>query len=216
MPTITKLEPQKRRPHRYNLFIDNKFTTGIGENVVIELNLKVGQEISAENLESLKETEKKDKLLELALGYLEYRPRSEREIIQHLKKKLYQKKELFSSEAEREEALEEVLEKLKSMRLIDDKAFGEWWLGQRQSARNPKGAWAIRSELAQKGLSSELIDQLLASIEPEDERARVQKILEKQWLPKRDKMGEREWRAKATKYLARRGFDYGIIGEMLK
>jgi len=82
---------------------------------------------------------------ERALHYLSFRPRSAQEVAQYLKGKGLD-----------EEDAAAVLERLQQARLVDDAAFAQFWVNSRENAR-PKGAWALRAELRQKGIADKHI-----------------------------------------------------------
>jgi len=136
--------------------------------------------------------------LDKALRFLSFRPRSEKEIRNHLKSKT-------------QHALETVIQKLKSLDYVNDEEFATWWVEQRQK-HSPRGARLIKSELYQKGVSQEIIDKVLL----EDEEGEVGRALEaaKKKLRSYD-LKSRESKQKMGQYLARRGFDWETIKETL-
>ena len=89
MPTITALEPQRRKG-RLNVFVDGQFVIGVGEAVAADLNLRVGREITADKLREVAGAEEVHKATEAALGLLEVRARATREIETRLKQKGYE------------------------------------------------------------------------------------------------------------------------------
>src|SRR5689334_11280543 len=89
MPTITALEPQRRKG-RLNVFIDGQFVMGVGEAVAADLGLRVGRAISAETLREVAGAEEVHKATEAALSLLEVRARARREIETRLRQKGYE------------------------------------------------------------------------------------------------------------------------------
>jgi regulatory protein len=147
-------------------------------------------------LDQLGEQERDQQCLDAALRFLANRPRSEREIRRRLTEKGY--------EAER---IDRVVVKLADWKLVDDRAFAEYWLENRLLHR-PKGQRALRAELFQKGIGRELIDQALAGErdEADDAHRAAQKHAAR--LPVAD---EREFRQRVAQFLLRRGFDWDAI-----
>jgi regulatory protein len=97
--------------------------------------------------------------------------------------------------------------KLADWRLVDDRAFAEYWLENRQLHR-PKGARALRAELSQKGVGREVIDQALTGQRDEAEDA-YRAAQKHAWrLPVADRP---EFRQRVGQYLLRRGFDWEAI-----
>jgi len=180
--------------------------------------LKVGQELSGEEVSNLVRAGRKDKLLEVALSFLEYRPRSEKEIADYLKKRTFKRDYGFSSPEEKEVVLREVIDRLRELRLVDDRAFGRWWIDQRQKARKPKGRWFIRSELKRKGLALEVIDELLDSLKEGREEEAAWQLAQKKYslLLGRGQKNAFTLRQKIKRYLVGRGFGYEVVQKVVE
>lgn len=99
------------------------------------------------------------KLLEASFRFVSYRPRSEKEIIGFLNKKLHRWK--VSGKA----TVAKVLERLRELGYVDDRKFVQWWIEQR-SRFKPKGERLLRTELMQKGIERSTIDGILHAQEP--------------------------------------------------
>lgn len=211
MPKITAIKPQKRLG-RYNIFLDGKFALGLDENNLATSGLRVGQEISEGALKDLKQRGFEGKLLDKALRFLSFRPRSEHEVREYLTKKI--PKAEFPTDKSTVEA-DSVVIKLKEMGLLADRSFALWWLEQRQSQGKPYGQRRISCELRQKGVDPAIIHELTKGLGAESEEAPARKAaLKKLRLIKA--LPERERRTKLTAYLLRRGFGWPTIKELLK
>lgn len=182
---ITKLEYQKKNPNRVNVYVDDKFAVGISVNDVIKLGISKGQEISQADLTKIIETSDFGKAFAFAVNFISFRPRSEWEVRQNLKRKGF-------------ENIDEVILKLKSIELVNDEKFAEWWVTQRSTFR-PKGQLAINAELAQKGVR--------LKIKLENEVDLALKAIKKK-LPM-----EKE---KVFRFLATRGFSYDTIQAVIE
>jgi len=88
--------------------------------------------------------------LDKILRFLSFRSRSEFEINEYMLRKGWG-----------EEKRKTILEKLKSLQLIDDEAFARQWLENRSYSR-PEGKSLVRMELRRKGVDKEIIDRLLS------------------------------------------------------
>lgn len=166
-----------------------------------------------------------DSLYLRVLKYLNFRPRSEKEIRDYLKKLLKRHPELDSGsheiadQARNDEALVDlVVHKLKQQRFLNDTEFAKMWIRSRTEFK-PKGERLIRLELKQKGISKDLIDEALVSFDEDQqhhsEEARDDRVLAKELLEKKRKkyegMEKQERFNKAGSMLARRGFDLDDI-----
>lgn len=154
--------------------------------------LRLGSRITAELLHG----DQQERALELALGFLSYRPRSEHEVRERLRKKDVA-----------DVVGEAVVARLKELRLLDDRQFALYWVEQRQVHR-PRGARLLRLELQRKGIDvdllSEVLEQAAQSEEPLEAayRAAGRKARALSSLPQSD------FEQKLGQFLLRRGFEY--------
>ena len=87
MAKITGLKVQKRNKDRVNVYLDGEYAFGISR--IVAAWLRNGQELSEEKIAELKAQDNVEVALQRALNYLSYRPRSEQEVRQNLKKHKY-------------------------------------------------------------------------------------------------------------------------------
>jgi len=200
VPIITQIKPQKNQK-RFNIYLDGKFAFALSAEALIKAGLKVNQKISQKKAVRLNEQDNKDKLYEKVLRFLSYRPRSEKEIRDYLKKKNASQK---TSKA--------IIKKLKKLELIDDRSFALWWIQQRSSFR-PRGRRALWFELKQKGIDQEIIKDSLFSDKKELVLAKKAAQKKAKFLKNLESLA---FRQKMTGFLARRGFDWETIKKVLE
>jgi len=135
------------------------------------------------------------------LRFLEFRARSEDEVRRHLS----QKGE-FS-----DESIGKAIEKLKSVRLIDDEAFAEAWTKDRLTFR-PRSRLMIKRELIQRGVDSDTADA--ATDEVDDRESAFQAGMKKARLLPR--LEYPEFYKKLSAYLGRRGYGGEAIHSAVK
>jgi regulatory protein len=195
---ITAIEPQKRNFDRVNIYINGQF--GFGLSSKLAEGIAVGQSLSAMEIEKLQILEMIDRAKEATNNYLSYRPRSVQEVRRHLSKKEYS-----------DEVIDEVIEDLSEANLLDDSSFADYWIEQREAFR-PRGRFALRQELYQKGINAEIIDAALDQVDEYDSafRAGKQKAIQ---LASSEEL---EFKQKLGQFLQRRGFEYAIIAEVTK
>lgn len=223
MPRITKISPQKRKG-RCNIFLNGKFAFGLDEDTLVSENLKTGQKLTQFEVEELEKKSDLGKLMQKALRFLEVRPRSEFEIRQYLKRKIWQSKtfEYLRNSEEGEAAIESILSKLKLLKFLNDEEFTRWWIEQRRGARHPKGIRFIKAELLKKGIPREIIqDKLEATVNklPRDQTFSEEELAFKaaqKKLKTYQNLLPWEFKRKLGAYLARRGFDWEVIKEVLQ
>jgi len=194
---ITDIRPQIKRANRYSVFVDKKYTFSLGESELIRLGIHSGQEVSVTEIETFKGLSKLDKIYGLALQLVVRRPRSEKELRDYLRRKGHD-----------EDATMLILNKLTMNGLVDDEAFATSWVANRRLLK-PTSLRKLQLELRQKGISSEIIEKVLAEDEVSDSSVLMKIIARKRRQTKyQDDM-------KLMQYLARQGFGYGDIKSAL-
>jgi len=192
---ITKIEKQKKRKDFYSIFLDGKYAFHLNKEVLSDLNLEVGQEISREELIRVNRLEQVREARDYAFLLLSYRSRSCQEIRERLLKKGYEK-----------EAVEEVVEELKGLRYLDDNKFVREWVEMK--LKDKRGKILIRQELLKKGIEKDLIDELIdeaikkiASSEDELAWRAIEKM-----VPRYQKLARSKAYRRIKDFLIRRGF----------
>lgn len=145
-------------------------------------------------------------LLALAYRYLSYRARTEKELREYLQKKA--KKHQFSLDV-----INKVFLRLQEEGYVNDEEFIELFVASR-SHHKPKGKYALLSELQQKGISRERIENYFAQ-NPLEEIGLANAALFKVWykiktLPKLKRT------QKAISFLRSRGFQYDAIKKTIE
>lgn len=192
---ITALKIQERNKERVNVFVDNEFALAI--TAMAAATLKKGQYLSDAEIEQLKSGDQLDKAYDHAVRYLGFRPRSQAEVERYLREKAYSP-----------EVIAQTLERLRQQQYVDDQAFAQFWLENRERFK-PRGRQALRYELRQKGLDSNLIDEALTGLDEEDSA----------WAAVADKLArwrsldEQAFKQKVIAFLSRRGFNYEVAGQ---
>ena len=137
----------------------------------------------------------------MALRFLAQRPRSEQEVRRRLRRA-----------GVADDAEEAVISQLRQHALVDDTAFAEYWVEQRQSFR-PRGARLLRAELRQHGVdarAAEAAAETTAASAADDAYRAAQKRARQ--LASAD---ERAFKTRLAQFLARRGFDWETIGPVV-
>ncbi|VAW31557.1 hypothetical protein MNBD_CHLOROFLEXI01-5295, partial [hydrothermal vent metagenome] len=195
---ITALTRQKRNPDRINVFLDDEFAFGLA--AITAVSLRIGQTLTASQIDSLQASELKEKAKKIAIGFIEYRPRSLHETRQHLKKKEYP-----------EDAVEHVLERLEAVELLNDTAFARYWVEQRETFK-PRSRMALQQELHQKGIARDVIEEAIAEVDELAAASKAAQAKARRW----HSLPWQEFRKKLSGFLGRRGFSYSVIGEVTK
>lgn len=209
---ISSVETQKNNPRRFNIFLDGQFAFGADEDLVVDRRLVVGKEISAEDLQKLLEEAEVGKLMERLYGLLGRRARSEGEIKTYLKQLSFKRKikgDLDISEL----VIDQLINKLRQKGLVNDLEFAKSWV---ESRGKKKGVIALKSELFQKGIDREIIDEVIGLWQggnSPDQSAK--KLLEKR-MERWKNLSKLEIKQKGTQFLLSRGFEYDVAKEVLE
>jgi len=195
MAKITEIRSDKNKKNRVIVFIDDKPAISLDTRTVLLEKISVDKEINETQLKEIEKRERVRHCYEVALRYLRYRPCSEKELSGKLKKQKFAEIEII-----------EALKKLKEQGLVDDNAFANFWVENRETFK-PGSRYLIARELRTKGISEDIISSSVSSLNDEDnayragiERARRLKTSDYQVF--RQRLGN---------YLRRRGFSYEII-----
>jgi regulatory protein len=201
---ITKIEVQKKNPKRRSIYLNGEFAFGISEEVFFKFPLAENKEIDEKEIEEILFEEKKVLAKEIALNFLSYRPRTEKELIKKLKSKGFE-----------EEILEETVRNLKRLNLIDDYEYAKNFVNERLRL-SPRGENLLRQELWKKGIEKETIDEVLKEVfESKNEEEIAQKVLEK--AKKKYRNLDKEVAQRRIKgFLLRRGFSFETVNELVK
>ena len=188
---ITSLKVQKRNPNRVSIYLDEEFAFGVSR--IVAAWLHIGQELNEEKIAELQEQETKEAALQKALQLLSYRPRSEAEIRQRMKKGGFDP-----------EVITKVLDRLRETGLVRDESFARDWVENR-SALRPRSRKMLAYELRQKGVAEEAIEQALETTS-EDEDLALQAAT--RYAHKLSAADWQEFHRRLMSFLARRGFSY--------
>lgn len=139
-----------------------------------------------------------------ALKFLSYRPRSEKEVKDNLKKKKAS-----------DSTIDLIIKKLKEQKFLNDSEFTRWWIEQRTLVK-PMGKRLIKIELTKKGIEKELIDEVLNNLEEvvHDELAMARDLVERR-IKKYKGLDRQKIYQRLGGFLSRRGFDYDTIKKVI-
>lgn len=200
MKQVTALRSGGGRRKRVSVYLDSKFAFSLEAEVVLAERLKVGQELTSEQIRALARADSFQRCLNAALHYLSYRPRSEFELRERLGRRNFDG-----------DSVEEVLARLKERGLVDDTEFAQFWRDNRQ-AFSPRSSSLTRLELRRKGVAEEIIGQVVSTVS-DGESAYRAALGKARRLPVSD---YQSFRRRLGEYLRRRGFSYGVINNTVE
>lgn len=157
--------------------------------------IRVGQQLTLEELQALVRKEALEVALQQALRLLARRPRSENELRQR-----------WDRRGVEPEVQNAALERLRQSRLVDDGDFARAWVEDREAFR-PRSARALRAELRRKGVAEEAI---ASAVEGLDESMAAYRAAQR-FARRAIGLTKEEFQRRVGGQLARRGFEGDII-----
>ena len=200
---ITALEPQANNPDRINLFVDGRFLMGVNAVIVLQMDLRLEQELSTEQLEQLHSEEVEQRAVDRALNYLSYRPRSREEVRRYLKRK-----------ETPPDIIESALARLDRLDFVNDRTFAGFWIESREHF-SPRGARALKNELRMKGVDRDVVDELVSD-EQDEERALRAGRKKATMLVHTPDIDYATFRNRLGSFLQRRGFGYQVVTKAVR
>lgn len=194
---ITRIAAQIKNPNRVSIFVDGKYSFSLNLDELLETKLKNNQELTSPELKKLQQLSSDGKLRMRAFEWLMIRPRSSRELKDYLRKKQAS-----------DELAERIIADAKNRNYQNDTSFAVWWVEQRRNGKQ-RSARYITQELASKGVSREIITEVLADNETTD--VDTLRIL----VAKKRRSARYADEQKLIEYLARQGYSFSLIKEVL-
>ncbi|GAF22532.1 regulatory protein RecX [Bacillus sp. JCM 19047] len=172
LPIISKITMQKKAKQRYNIFVLDRqierYSFSVDEDILIKYNLRKGMELDEDAMKEIAEADEAKKTFHLAIHYLSFRMRSEKEIKEYLVKK------------EREEShIAQAIQRLNAEGLIDDLAFAHAFVRSKVN-QSFIGPTKLKQQLLEKGVAEKHIECALSEYDVNWEVNRLEKWKDKQ------------------------------------
>jgi regulatory protein len=196
MAKITKIEVQKRRKDRVNIFLDEEFFVGASAEIVYILNLKKGEEVDQERLKEIIKEASLSEAKSKAMDTLNRTSISE--------KKMRDKLSDYD-----EDVVETVIESLKRYNLLNDKE-----LANRIKNDNVNigrcGINKVKQNLYKKGIQKEDIEEVSKDIDEDKEYENALYLAKKRYERVKNEDKNKIYQ-KLSQHLAYKGFQYDVI-----
>lgn len=210
---ISDIREAVRDKNRVNIYVDDKFFCSLDIAQVVDLHVKIGRTLSADELDELKRASDFSKFYNRALEFTLMRPHSSKEVRDYLKRKTLDRKVRVKNRKTNEyktvlkpgydqSLVEPVFKRLEERGYIDDRRFAEIWIENRNISKG-SSLKKLRLELSQKGIPQATIEEVLAESD-RDELSELRKIIARKAKKYPDEQ-------KLIQYLLRQGFNYSDI-----
>ncbi len=203
MPKVTRIEPQKRRKARVNVFLDEQFAFGLSEAVLARTGLRVGDVLTAADREHIEQGEVRAEVFGRATHLLGLRPHGEKELRTKLARGDYGPP-----------VIDAVIEELKRLDYLNDAAFAR--AKARDAARVKRhGSRRAVAELRQVGVDEATAQAAVGEVYGDHDDVAVARNLVAKRLPGLQRHGRDVARRRLYGMLARRGFEPEQISEAI-
>jgi regulatory protein len=221
---VTKISQQVKRPDRYSIYIDEKYYFSLNEYQLAGSGLRVGKELTEDELQEFANESQFGKAYERTLNYVMIRPRSEKEIKDYLtrtymypKPKSYVNKKtgervFLKQEVDKasvQQIIDRVTQRLTDKGYIDDEKFTKSWVQSRMMHKKPSKR-KLEQELYAKGIDQTIIATVLQN-EELNEKSNMLKLVNK-----KRKLVRYQDDQRLIAYLLRQGFNYEDIKDTLR
>lgn len=198
MPVITDLQVQKNNKTRVNVFTDGEFCCALQALTVMQMGLKVGLDVSPEELRLASQDSERSVAMEKAFAYLS-----------RGSKTVHQMRAYLAQKGFSQDAVEQVIAKLKGYKYLDDDDFARRYVEQNSAT---KGSRRLRQELVGKGISITLAEQ--HSAEDPQQALENARLLAERYM--RAKQPDVKTLQRLQRYLLSRGYDYDTVNTVLR
>lgn len=203
MKVVVNIEKIKGKKGYRRVVFDDSSKLEIDNELINYFGMKEGAEYEDKELKKIKDLAERKLAKDRALEFLKYRSRSEREI----RKKLYERRV-------KRGIIDEIVNDLKRVGFINDKEFALRF-SRNFINRRPAGEILLKTELKRRGIKSEIIDETLKKVYSEfDKKELALKLIEKKKFNLSS--NDPKIKKKIADLLLRRGFDWGIVGEVMR
>lgn len=199
---VTAITQQKKDETKYNVFIDGAYAFALPMQDILYFKLKEGREVPEETVEYIQNSLIYIKAQDTALHYIGYKMRTVKEIRMKLAEKEFS-----------EEVIEKVIAFLEKYGYADDREYCRKYIREKLRMK-PKSGYALKIELRQRGISSRIIDEVMAEMEMDEEGDAFRWLERKSrgnWPPADEKQ-----KKKLYDFLLRKGYSYDVIGEAFR
>lgn len=205
---ITQITPQTNDKNRVNIYVDGKYRLSLDVFQIVDLGIKINNQYDLSQIEYFMQESQFGKIYTRALEYCLSRPRSSKEVKTYLYKKTIHKidKKGQKIPGVSKYITERVYDRLLEKKYIDDEKFAQFWIENR-FVKKGISSLRLKNELLTKGVSNDIIDNLIVESDRNDINE-IKKIINK-------KRAHYDDDKKLINYLMRLGFRYDDIKESI-
>lgn len=196
--TITKIK-RIGNTNRFHVYVDEKWSGIFLDEILAFYHFKTDMEIDEDEFKTIKSENDEKVAFDMAVSYLEKYVVSEKGLKGYLKKKSFDGKVIVKT-----------VEKLREYGFIDDEKFAKNYF---ESLSTSKGKRAIANKLREKGVSAEIIGNLLENVDEESQIEMATTLAEKFV---KNRQIDTKLKQKCLAHLIYKGYDYSVAQKATK
>jgi len=204
---ITRIERQKKRG-RWNVYADGEFLIGLSEDIFLQFGLRVGDEVTSEQLDALARAESRTMAKRAAMRLLARRPRTIREIRDRLRVQEFSDADINTT-----------IDDLKESGLVNDAEFAAMYIRDTLALR-PMGKLLVKRKLLLHGIDKATADHVVDQAFHEHSQDDAALLLGRKYLQRvtggSTPSDNLKVRRRLAAFLGRRGYSWEIIQNVLK
>lgn len=201
---ITQIERQKKNRKRYNIYLDGEFFCGLYDDTILKYGLRKNDEIPEAKINEIKDFDEYIYGKKIAYDNLSYRIRTVAEIRKKLKSKKIS-----------EVTIDKILSHLDELGLTNDEEFARQLINEKIK-RKPVGKKLLKQKLFEKGVPKSIGEEALEKAFTEINEKDLALANFNKYFPKLKTKDSKEQKKKTFDHLARKGFDYDVINEIIR
>lgn len=199
---ITKIEVQKRKKDRVNVYIDDEYCFSCSAELIFYHSLKTGNSVDIQKLQDLVTEDNYISAKNYALKVIERNFKSENEIYKKLALKDYS-----------DPTIDKVMKFLKEYDFVNDVKYTEMYVNEKCKTQGKK---KIKYELKKKGIPEEIINNKINSISEINSDNLIEIMKKKYELLSKNESNPTKLYQKMYSFLLRRGYSYDEFNSELK
>lgn len=204
---ITRIERQKKRG-RWNVYADGEFLIGLSEDILLQFGLRVGDEVTSEQLDALARAESRTMAKRAAMRLLARRPRTIREIRDRLRVQEFSDADINTT-----------IDDLKESGLVNDAEFAAMYTRDTLALR-PMGKLLVKRKLLLHGIDKATADDVVDQAFHEHSQDDAALLLGRKYLQRvtggSTPSDNLKVRRRLAAFLGRRGYSWETIQNVLK
>lgn len=199
-----ELIEKARRGSKFRVAFDGGVELLLSKEVIIDFGLRRNDEVSEKLYSEITDAQSYRDAYFAAGRLLDYRMRTCSELTQRLQKKGYP-----------QVVVEKVIDKMSELGIIDDSRFADAFVATKISSR-PVGKRELERRLREKGVPKEDAQNAVRQVSDEETQVRLASQAAETKLRSLARFDPKKRRDKLVSFLARRGFDWGVIKKVTR